>query len=286
MKASASDQRSILDIQKFDLQSSTLRNKAATLPELGEITSTTIKQNNARDLRIAAETELSDVKRELLRAEGDVEQIVTRITRDETRLASGTGSAKELEQTQHELGTLATRRSELEEIELEIMMRVDAIKEHISALTSEESDLGATIADLNIRKENAMAAINTELEGIEIDRKSTTQSISAEFLALYEKIREGSYGIGAAARGSRRQRRRTARRTAPAPGGGRRRRRHRHNGPGLAQRPDRRRDRVRRNPGAAQLCRGTRQPRQRTARHRGRGGRRDRRGRKTFGAHA
>ena len=161
MKASASDQRSILDIQKFDLQSSTLRNKAATLPELGEITSTTIKQNNARDLRIAAETELSDVKRELLRAEGDVEQIVTRITRDETRLASGTGSAKELEQTQHELGTLATRRSELEEIELEIMMRVDAIKEHISALTSEESDLGATIADLNIRKENAMAAINT-----------------------------------------------------------------------------------------------------------------------------
>jgi predicted nucleic acid-binding Zn-ribbon protein len=199
VKASASDQRSILDIQKFDLQSSTLRNKAATLPELGEITSTTIKQNNARDLRIAAETELSDVKRELLRAEGDVEQIVTRITRDETRLSSGTGSAKELEQTQHELGTLATRRSELEEIELEIMMRVDAIKERIAALTSEESELGATIADLNIRKENAMAAINTELEGIEIDRKSTTQSISAEFLALYEKIREGSYGIGAAA---------------------------------------------------------------------------------------
>ena len=75
MKASASDQRSILDIQKFDFQSATLRNKAANLPELAEINSLTIKQNNARDLRIAAETELSDVKRELARAEGDVEQI-------------------------------------------------------------------------------------------------------------------------------------------------------------------------------------------------------------------
>ncbi len=193
-----SDQRSILDIQKFDQQSATLKNKAATLPELAEITSTTIKQNNVRDLRIAAETELSDVKRELARAEGDVEQIVTRIERDEKRLASGTGTPKELEQTQHELGTLGVRRSELEEVELEIMMRVDGIKERIATLSTEENELALVIADLNIRKENALAAIHTELEGIETDRKATTQSVSAELLALYEKIRESS-GIGAAA---------------------------------------------------------------------------------------
>jgi predicted nucleic acid-binding Zn-ribbon protein len=198
VKASVSDQRSILDIQKFDQQSATLKNKAATLPELAEITSTTIKQNNVRDLRIAAETELSDVKRELARAEGDVEQIVTRIERDEKRLASGTGTPKELEQTQHELGTLGVRRSELEEVELEIMMRVDGIKERIATLSTEENELALVIADLNIRKENALAAIHTELEGIETDRKATTQSVSAELLALYEKIRESS-GIGAAA---------------------------------------------------------------------------------------
>ena len=199
MKASLSDQRSILDIQRFDHQASTLKNKAATLPELAEITSTTIKHNNLRDLRIAAETELSDVKRELARAEGDVEQIVTRIERDEKRLSSGTGTPKELEQTQHELGTLGVRRSELEEVELEIMMRVDGIKERIATLTAEENELALVIADLNIRKENALAAIHTELEGIESDRKSTAQSVSAELLALYEKIRESSNGIGAAA---------------------------------------------------------------------------------------
>ena len=194
-----SDQRSILDIQKFDNQSATLANKAANLPELAEITSTTIKQNNVRDLRIAAETELSDVKRELARAEGDVEQIVTRIERDQKRLASGTGTPKELEQTQHELGTLGARRSELEEVELEIMMRVDGIKDRIATLSAEENELGAVLADLNIRKENALAAIATEREGIETDRKATTQSVNAEFLALYEKIRAASNGIGAAA---------------------------------------------------------------------------------------
>jgi predicted nucleic acid-binding Zn-ribbon protein len=199
VKASVSDQRSILDIQKFDLQTATLKNKAATLPEIVELNTQTIKQNNARDLRIAAETELNDVKRQLARAEGDVEQIVTRIERDEKRLASGTGTPKELEQTQHELGTLATRRSELEEVELEIMMRVDGIKERISALSAEEAELGALIADLNIRKENALAAIHTELQTVDADRKATAQSVGAEFLALYEKIREANNGIGAAA---------------------------------------------------------------------------------------
>jgi predicted nucleic acid-binding Zn-ribbon protein len=198
VKASASDQRSILDIQKFDLSTATLKNKAATLPEHAEITTTTIKQNNVRDLRIAAETELSDVKRELARAEGDVEQIVTRITRDETRLSSGTGTAKELEQTQHELGTLGARRAELEEVELEIMMRVEGIKERITALSAEEQELALVIADLNIRKENALASINTELETIGADRAATTQSVQADFLALYEKIRVGNSGIGAA----------------------------------------------------------------------------------------
>jgi predicted nucleic acid-binding Zn-ribbon protein len=198
VKASASDQRSILDIQKFDLQSATLNNRAATLPEIAEITTQTIKQNNLRDLRIAAETELSDVKRELARAEADVEQIVTRIERDEKRLSSGTGTPKELEQTQHELGTLGARRAELEEVELGIMMRVDEIKERITELSGQENEIALVVADLNIRKENALAAIHTELEGLATDRMATAQSVAADFLALYEKVRESSGGIAAA----------------------------------------------------------------------------------------
>jgi predicted nucleic acid-binding Zn-ribbon protein len=199
VKASIADQRSILDIQNFDFATSTLNNKAANLPEIAQVSQLTIKQNNARDLRIAAETELSDVKRELARAEGDVEQIVTRINRDEARMSSGQGAAKELEQLQHELGTLATRRSELEEVELEIMMRVDGIKERIEALKSEEAALGLEIANLEISKENALTVISSDISAIDEDRKRTAASVSPELLALYEKIKSGNNGTGAAA---------------------------------------------------------------------------------------
>ena len=198
MKATASDQRSILDLQKLDFLATSLRNKLETLPELAEINSLTIKQNNARDLRIAAETELSDVKRELSRAEADVEQIVGRIERDEKRLASGSGTPKELEQTQHELATLATRRSDLEEVELEVMMRVDAIKERISGLNQEEEEIAKKLLDLNVRKENAVTAINSELDSAKDERAKTAQAINTELLALYEKVRQSNNGIGAA----------------------------------------------------------------------------------------
>lgn len=197
MKASHADQLLILDLQNFDIQIATLNNKASALPEHAEITSATNKAHTARDLRIAAETELNDVNRELSRAEGDVEQIVARIERDEKRLASGTGTPKELEQTQHELGTLGLRRKELEEVELEIMMRVEAIKERITSLKSEEAEFAAQIADLNIRKENALASINSQLDAISADRVSVVQSVSPELLALYEKIRLDG-GMGAA----------------------------------------------------------------------------------------
>jgi len=199
MKATPSDQRSILDIQGFDFATTSLNAKAASLPEIAAINSLTIKANNARDLRIAAETELSDVKRELTRAETDVEQVVSRITRDESRLASGTGAAKELEQLQHELVSLNNRRSELEEVELEIMMRVDGIKERIKTLQEEEASLALEIANLEIAKENALTVIGADLSVAAQERAKTVSSVNPELLALYEKIRASNNGTGAAA---------------------------------------------------------------------------------------
>jgi predicted nucleic acid-binding Zn-ribbon protein len=199
MKATLREQHAVLNIQNFDFTYSTLINKAANLPEIAAINSLTIKADNARDLRIAAETEHSDVKRELSRAEGDVEQIVTRIHRDEARLASGTASPKELEQLQHEIGTLGVRRTELEEIELEIMMRIDGIKARITELSEQESALAAEITEHEIKKANALAVINADIEATKSDRASEISSINAELIVLYEKIRASNNGTGAAA---------------------------------------------------------------------------------------
>ena len=198
MKASHSDQQAILEVQRLDDQLASLAQREATLPETTALNTVVIKRNNIRDLRIAAETERTDVRRELSRAEGDVEQIMTRIQRDETRLNSGTGTPKELEQTQHELVTLGLRRAELEEVELAIMVQVEAISNRINELTAEEAKLAAEIADLEIKRENAMTIITNEHNTVSEKRASLIAPIAQELKDLYTKLAADNNGNGAA----------------------------------------------------------------------------------------
>jgi predicted nucleic acid-binding Zn-ribbon protein len=198
MKASPSDQRQILDIQRHDLALMALAHKLSTLPEIALLNAATIKSNNTRDLRIGAETELSDVTRELKRAEGDVEQVVTRLQKDEVRLNSGTGAPKELESLQHEVVSLNARRAELEEVELEVMLRVDGIKSRIDELKALEATLATEIAELTDRKNIASLALESESAQLLAERAATVTSVDKTIYDLYEKIRSGG-GAGAAA---------------------------------------------------------------------------------------
>ena len=198
MKASHSDQQAILEVQRLDDQLASLAQREATLPETAALNSVVIKRNNVRDLRIAAETERTDVRRELSRAEGDVEQIMTRIQRDEARLNSGTGTPKELEQTQHELVTLGLRRAELEEVELTIMVQVEGISNRINELTAEEAKLAEEIADLEIQRENAMTIIINERSTVSEKRSSIVAPIAQELQDLYSKLAADNNGNGAA----------------------------------------------------------------------------------------
>ena len=198
MKALVENQRAALELSRIDTEISKINHQISQLPEIAEIKAATLDFNNSRDLRIAAETELKDVQREISRAEGDVEQIVSRIERDEKRLNSGQGAAKELEQLQHELGTLALRRKELEEIELDIMVRADDIKVRIEALVKEEADAHSRISDAEIRKENAMERLSSELEKFTTQRGSVVAKVGSELTTIYEKVR-ADRGVGAAA---------------------------------------------------------------------------------------
>lgn len=198
MKANPSDQLQILDVQRMDFQVITLKNKAAALPEIAELLSVTQRLTVVRDLQIAAQTQISDIKKELLRAEADVEQVVMRLVRDEKRLADGSTGAKELEKLQHEVETLTARRADLEEVELEIMMRIDSIQERLGELKTEETQLLSTSTEIQGRKEVAIQTIDSEIAFITAERLATVQSIEGALVDLYEKIRSNS-GTGAAA---------------------------------------------------------------------------------------
>jgi predicted nucleic acid-binding Zn-ribbon protein len=198
MKASKSAQEKLLALQALDSSLIQLEHKARNLPVSKVLDEKNLAFATARDLCVAAETEKSDIKHELSKSEIDVEQVVSRIERDEKRLASGQGSPKELEQLQHELGSLAKRRAELEEIELEVLVRIEALDQRISSLSKERDALHEEVIKFSREKEVALEEITRAINATMSDRQVLANDCEPELLALYEKIRASADGIGAA----------------------------------------------------------------------------------------
>lgn len=198
MKASQAAQDQLLALQQIDSDIIQLEHRIKNLPLAAQLDTATQSLISSKNLLIAAETEKSDIKHELSRSEVDVEQVVSRIEKDEKRLSSGTGSPKELEQIQHELSSLAKRRSELEEVELEIMVRIEGIDERIKSLVAEVSNWESEVSKLKAQLDSEINELNSaKFRDIEA-RAELAKSIDSDLLQLYEKIRSASDGVGAA----------------------------------------------------------------------------------------
>ena len=198
MKAAVESQAALIELQRIDSAILAAQVKLNSLPEREQITAIHTRIAAGAIEIASAEAELADVAIDLRRSEVDVEQVADRMTKDENRLSSGTGTPKELEQLQHELATLAKRKAELEDTELEIMMRHDAAKEKVATFKSDEEGLKKLELELNIRLENAATDCTREIQLQQSARTLVIPKIEEPLLALYEKIRASEYGVGAA----------------------------------------------------------------------------------------
>jgi uncharacterized protein len=202
--ASPQDQWRLLDVQVHDTRLAQLAHRRRTLPEIERLAHLRQRAAGIGDDIVVAQTEAGDITRELAKAEADVEQVRHRAARNRARLDAGQGSAKDLQALQHELGTLAERQSVLEEAELEVMERVETVQQRVRDLKAEQDRSAAEIAQAEADLAERLAGIDAEAEAEQRSRTSIVAGLPTDLIALYEKIREQSGGIGAARLAQRR----------------------------------------------------------------------------------
>lgn len=199
LKAAATDQLRLLDVQALDARIDQLAHRRATLPEHAALQDLEKALSELADNLVAAETEQSDISRELSKAEGDVDQVRARAVRDQQRLDAGqVGSPKELEGLQHEIATLGRRQSDLEDVVLEIMERLESVQGRHGELSAQRAEAEAKTAELTASRDTTTAGIDAEVSGLQAQRDTQASGLDAELMALYEKIRGQQAGIGAA----------------------------------------------------------------------------------------
>ncbi|MFI9326166.1 zinc ribbon domain-containing protein [Kitasatospora sp. NPDC052868] len=199
MNAAPADQIRLLDLQAIDSKLDQLAHRRRSLPEHAEIDKATADHTALKDLVVAAQAQHGDTTRELTKAEQDVEQVRTRSARNQQRLDSGTiTSPKDLENLQHEIGSLAKRQGDLEDVVLEIMERLESAQTRVTELTARLEHSTVVLTEAETRRDAAFAEIDSEAEKVKRDREAVVAVVPADLLKLYTRLREQQGGVGAA----------------------------------------------------------------------------------------
>ena len=195
MKANLQDQKRLLELVDLDL--SLVRNAAdrTKLQSATAISEASEKALALSDHLIDARNRVGDLELELKRSENDLELVENRIAKDNERLSS-TSSAKDAQGIEHELTTLAKRKSELEDTELGIMEDLETVR---AELAEAESAKAKAEQELN-RLRSALATDTAGLDSVRAEltskRSALVGLIDPELAVAYQRKADRNVAAG------------------------------------------------------------------------------------------
>ncbi|MDN5858845.1 MAG: C4-type zinc ribbon domain-containing protein [Pseudonocardia sp.] len=197
MKADPGVQRGLLELADLDKELNQLAHRRATLPEIAQLVETESAVRAAKDKLVEVETTAGDLDRDIRRIERDVEGVRARAERDK-KLLSGAGvGAKQAADLQHELETLQRRTTVLEDEQLEVMERREALGVDVEHSRAALAAAEQAVTDITARRDTAFADIDAAMAGRSRGRDSAAAAIPEDLSAAYEKGR-ARRGTGAA----------------------------------------------------------------------------------------
>ncbi|MGY3261190.1 MULTISPECIES: zinc ribbon domain-containing protein [unclassified Frigoribacterium] len=195
MKASYEHQALLLDLQQLDTALRQIAHKGANLPEIAVLASLEGDGSRLRSRLATEQGAWEDAQSELKRIESDVAVVEARVVRDEQRIASSS-SSKDVAALEGELAALAKRRSDLEDLQLEVMERVESLGAVAAVTRGELDQLDTRRVDAETGRDAKLAELEADRAEVVANRETIAATVPADLLALYERQRD-RYGVGA-----------------------------------------------------------------------------------------
>lgn len=190
-------QRALIDLADVDRAHDAAVARRDGLPEHGTIAAAESNRDTLLAQVIVAQATVDDLASAMRKLDLEMQQVRSRTQRDEDLLASGTTPAKELENIQRELESLARRQNTLDDEALELMQQQEDAENELgrlrSAVTVEEDAIGTAVAT----RDSSLEDIAGQLADLASDRDGLIERIPQPVLAIYDRLR-GRGQIGAA----------------------------------------------------------------------------------------
>ncbi|MDX6307035.1 MAG: uncharacterized protein QOI06_81 [Nocardioidaceae bacterium] len=197
LKADSIAQLKLLDLQAVDASLDLLAHRLARLPESIALAELTDRHRDLAAEHGRLQTEVADLGREQRKADADVEQVKSRRSRNRDRIDAGqVGDPKQLQAMQHEIETLDRRISDLEDVEIDVMERLESAQTKLVRLGDEVGQLESAIAETSAARDSATADIARQRGDAQAERETLAADIPADLLTLYDKLRAQLGGVG------------------------------------------------------------------------------------------
>jgi predicted nucleic acid-binding Zn-ribbon protein len=194
VKAAPEDQARLLELGRIDTDLVRIAKTLQSLPAKQVAAEAETDLQEAREQVRLAQEEVEGFQADLKRAESDVELVDKRIAQDRERLQATT-SAKDAQGLEHEVETLLARKSLLEDVELEVMEKLEgaiASLDQAKARTADIQDrLDAALADIS----RSTAEFDQSKKSLLAEREAVVHGLPEDLVQLYDRQRE-RYGAG------------------------------------------------------------------------------------------
>ncbi|GAB2474619.1 zinc ribbon domain-containing protein [Xylanimonas ulmi] len=202
--AAPEDQLRLLSLQALDTRAQQLAHTRRTHPSLARIAELDKRIADLRGSLVDSRTAVSDLERELAKSEADVAQVVARAAKDQQRIDAGALGAKDALAVTEELASLGRRQSALEEVQLDVMERLEAHQEALDKVEAAHQELVDAKSAAEAERDAAFADLGAQAAALAAERIEAAGGIDAALVTLYDRLRARLGGTGAAAlRGGR-----------------------------------------------------------------------------------
>jgi predicted nucleic acid-binding Zn-ribbon protein len=199
MKAAPQAQRALLALQAIDTAIAQLNHRRRTLPEHARIAEASRQRARLGEDLVAARTTVSDLEGELDKAESDLVPVKERRARDQRHLDAGAVTdPRQLQALIDEIAHLKRRISDLEDIQLEAMERLDEASAVRARVQAERSAIDDQLRAELASRDSQLADLDAQLAAQAAQRETAAGALPADLVVLYQRIAERSGGVGAA----------------------------------------------------------------------------------------
>lgn len=195
MKLDRAGQSALLKLAQVDLEIEQIKVEISKAIGSKELTDASALLSQYSGDVIAARTKYENLNMESRKADDNLHMVEERIARDLERLHQ-TSSPKDAQAMQSEIESLTLRKAELEEVELEILERLEEAQTELDEISAKREVTAKEIEEIQNRIQTQVDELKTRGRKLTADKEILVSKIPLDVLEKYKNLAAKQIAVG------------------------------------------------------------------------------------------